>query len=218
MSMRTKINGFTAWVNLRLMPHNLLLNNVVMDLLTGTNMKVLTESFTGNDNKKIQSFDDLTQQQKITRVEWIVQELKEREVIPKDVFIDCRLFAMRHAEHIFDLLWKLITHDIWFCWERLEYMLQTDDRSVTEVPFKWVPEPPPVKKKKKFKKSSSLLSGFGSSSVVTESLPSTPEPEADDYEKFPGADIIKKFKPRRKNWQPPDGDECIIEMINSMLQ
>ncbi len=32
---------------------------------------------TGIDNKKIQSFDGLTQVQKTTRVEWIVKELKE---------------------------------------------------------------------------------------------------------------------------------------------
>ena len=35
---------------------------------------------TGIDNKKLQSFDGLTQVQKTTRVEWIVKELKDRSV------------------------------------------------------------------------------------------------------------------------------------------
>ncbi|XP_077994506.1 uncharacterized protein LOC144448226 [Glandiceps talaboti] len=220
MSMKTKINGFTAWVNLRLMPYNLLMNNVLMDLLKGTNMKMLIESLTGVENKRIQSFDDLTQQQKVTRVEWIIQQLKETDVLPEDVFVDCRLFAMRHADHVFDLLWKLITHDIWFTWERMEYMLQTEDKSIAEVPFKWSPEPPPAKKKKKVKKTTSLLSGFGAASTVTESLPATPEPPTPgpSYDKYPGADIVRKLKPHRKNWQPPEAEDCILEMINSQLQ
>ncbi|XP_070560695.1 uncharacterized protein [Ptychodera flava] len=217
MSMRTKINGFTAWVNLRLMPYNLLMSNVLMDLLKGTNMKMLIESLTGIENKRIQSFDDLTQQQKVTRMEWIVKELRESEILPEDVYVDCRLFAMRHAEHVFDLLWKLIEHDIWFTWERMEFMLQTEDSIIAEVPFKWSPEPPPAKKKKKIKKSTSLLSGFGSASVITESLPTTPEPMP-EYDKFPGYEIVNKYKPQRKNWQPPDADDCIIEMINAQLQ
>ena len=36
-----------------------------------------TSGMTGIDNKKIQSFDGLTQVQKTTRVEWIVKELIE---------------------------------------------------------------------------------------------------------------------------------------------
>ena len=57
MSLRTRINGFTAWVNLRLTPYNQLLNNVLMDLLTGTHMKYFVESFTGRDLKKLENMD-----------------------------------------------------------------------------------------------------------------------------------------------------------------
>jgi len=57
MSLRTKINGFTAWVNLRLMPYNQLLNNVLMDILTGTHMKYFVESFTGRDIKRLENMD-----------------------------------------------------------------------------------------------------------------------------------------------------------------
>ena len=44
MSLRTRINGFTAWVNLRLSPAGHLMHNVLVDLLKGYNMKVLLES------------------------------------------------------------------------------------------------------------------------------------------------------------------------------
>ncbi|KAL4225170.1 hypothetical protein ACF0H5_015862 [Mactra antiquata] len=161
MSLRTRINGFTAWVNLRLTPYNQLLSNVLMDLLTGTHMKYLLESFTGSHLKGLENMDGLTDQQKQTRIDWVVAELKKKNVIADDVFVDTRLFAMRSADHVFNLLWRLISHDIWFVWERAEY-LQVDDLDVlTQVPFKWTPEPPPKKKKHKNKSKKSLLSGFG---------------------------------------------------------
>ena len=44
MSLRTRINGFTAWVNLRLSPSGHFMHNILTDLLKGYNMKVLLES------------------------------------------------------------------------------------------------------------------------------------------------------------------------------
>lgn len=58
MSLRTRIKGFTAWVNLRLMSYDHLLNNVLMDLLTGTHIKYLVESITGYDIKRLESMDE----------------------------------------------------------------------------------------------------------------------------------------------------------------
>ncbi|XP_071956727.1 uncharacterized protein [Antedon mediterranea] len=226
MSLRTKINGFTAWVNFRLQSYDHLLNNVIMDLLKGTNLKMLIQSLTGVDNKKLKSFDGLTQQQKVSRMEWVIGELKENDIIPVDVFVDCRLFAMRHAEHVFDLLWRLVCHDIWFTWERLEYLLHKDDKVLTEVPFEWIPKLRPEKsaKKKKAKVTKSLLSGFGSGAVISESLPSSPEPEAVSatpslpYTPFPGDNYCKKFKPKNKMWPRPDAEDAVLEMINAQLQ
>ncbi|XP_071830490.1 uncharacterized protein [Apostichopus japonicus] len=221
MSLRTKVNGITAWVNLRLKGYDLLLNNVLMDLMKGTNVKMLIQSLTGIDNKKLQSFDGLTQQQKTTRVEWIVKELKESGVIPDDMYVDCRLFAMRHADHVFDLLWKLVSHDIWHTWERLEYLTLDNNETLTEIPFEWIPRPAPVKKKKKkVKYNQSLLSGFGSSAVIAEAIPAAAEaspPPAEPHIKFPGEEFCKKFK-SRKNKDHPDPEECILEMINKMLK
>ncbi|XP_022088281.1 uncharacterized protein LOC110977993 isoform X2 [Acanthaster planci] len=226
MSLRTRINGFTSWVNLRLKPYNMLMNNVIMDLLKGTNLKMLLQSMTGIDNKKLQNFDGMTQQQKTTRVEWIVKELKESEVIPDDVFVDCRLFAMRHADHVFDLLWRLSSHDIWFTWERLEYLMHGDDKILCEVPFEWTPRPPPEKKKKKkVKYNKSLLSGFGGASLVAETHPSSPEPpepvtavKGPLHIKYPGEDFCKKFKPSKKSWPQPSPEDCIMEMVNTLLK
>lgn len=42
-------------------------------------------------------------------------------------FYDC--------EQVFDLLWRLISHDIWFVWERLEYLQHEDGDIITMVPF-----------------------------------------------------------------------------------
>lgn len=217
MSLRTKINGFTAWVNLRLTPYNQLLNNVLMDLLTGTHMKYLLESFTGSQMRGLENMDGLTDQQKQTRVDWVVEELKKKNVIAEDVYVDTRLFAMRSADQVFDLLWRLISHDIWFLWERAEY-LQVDDLDIlTQVPFKWTPEPPPRKKKSKTKAKKSLLTGFG----VAVSL-SDEKSEDDDDEKwikFPNAEYMKGFKKKqRKPEDYPTPDECILEIVNYQLK
>jgi hypothetical protein len=37
---------------------------------------------------------------------------------------------------IFDLLWRLISHDIWFVWERAEYLQHRDDEVLCQVQFK----------------------------------------------------------------------------------
>ncbi|XP_071500405.1 uncharacterized protein [Diadema antillarum] len=221
MSLRTRMNGFTGWTNLRLNKYDMLLNNVLMDLLQGTNLKMLLQSMTGIDNKKLQSFDGLTQQQKATRLEWIVKELKENEVIPGDIFVDFRLFAMRHADHVFDLLWRLVSHDIWFTWDRLEYLTHSDDKVLCEVPFEWTPKPPPEKKKKKkVKYNKSLLSGFGGGSLIAEAIPSSPESESPEppepkHIRYPGEDFCKKFK--KKPHHRPRPEDCILEMVSVML-
>ncbi|XP_055998277.1 uncharacterized protein LOC125647533 isoform X2 [Ostrea edulis] len=214
MSLRTRIKGFTAWVNLRLMRYDHLLNNVLMDLLSGTHMKYLVESITGLDIKRLESFDDLSQQQKQTRVDWIVDELKKASILPSDVMVDTRLFAMRSADQVFDLLWRLISHDIWFVWERAEYLQQLDEDVLCQVPFKWTPEPPPTKKKKKQQKKS-LLSGFGGAGSQDE----LDEEDLVDWIKWPNADYVKNFKKKKREFGDyPSPDDCILEMVNYQLK
>ena len=42
----------------------------------------------------------LSEDQKRTRIQWIVDELKRSEIIADDVFVDTRMFAMRSAQHV----------------------------------------------------------------------------------------------------------------------
>uniref|UniRef100_H3B944 Uncharacterized protein n=1 Tax=Latimeria chalumnae TaxID=7897 RepID=H3B944_LATCH len=147
MALRTKVNGFTAWANMRLFAFSSRVNNVLTQLFSGTNMKALLQSFTGKPMKKMQSMDRLTQQQVVARVEWFVEELKKVGVIAEDTSIDCNKIAMKKGGHVSELLWKLIAHDIWFTWERSSQLQLTDDKLVCSVPFKWTPDPPPPEKK-----------------------------------------------------------------------
>ena len=59
MTLRGKIHGYTAWVNMRLLPYNHALSNVIVDLLQGTNIKVLIEILTGHQWEKLQSLEKL---------------------------------------------------------------------------------------------------------------------------------------------------------------
>lgn len=214
--MRTRIRGMTAWVNLRLMPYNQLMNNVLMDLLSGTSMKYLIESLTGRNLKQLESMDGLTQQQCQTRVDWVLDELKNCGVLPSDTRVDARMFAMRSADHVFDLLWRLICHDIWFVWERLEYLQHENTDIICQVVFKWTPDPPPKKKKKSTGKKS-LLSGFGASPVVRE--PVEDQAPEEDWVKFPRADFMKEFKQKMADTAKiPSPDQCILEMVNTQLK
>ena len=42
----------------------------------------------------------LSQQQMETRVGWVIEELKKCSILPDDVYVDSRLFAMRSADHV----------------------------------------------------------------------------------------------------------------------
>lgn len=213
MSLKTKIRGYTSWVNLRLKPYDKLMNNVLMDLMTGTNLKHLVESLIGKSPSNVDSFDQLTQQQKITRIEWLVNELKKFKVLQDDVFVDYRLFAMKSADHVFDLLWRLLSHDAWLMWERTEFLQQTDDILLEHV-FRWVPEAPP-EAKRTVRKTQNLLSGFGASSFKIEY--EEDDQDSNNYERFPEADFMKKFKKIKRNKFPPPQD-CVLELVNTQLR
>ncbi|XP_052066322.1 uncharacterized protein LOC127705978 isoform X4 [Mytilus californianus] len=221
MSLRTKIRSFTAWVNMRLLQYDQLLNNCLMDLLTGTHMKFLIESMTGSSIKRLESFDGLSQQQKQTRIDWIVDELKSNGVLPQDSSVDSRLFVMRSADQVFEVMWRLVSHDIWFVWERAEYLQHEDEDILCQVPFKWTPEPIPEKPKAK-KSKKSLLTGFGPGAVIEEQSESQDEieiVETEPFSRFPNADYVKKFKKKKVKYDDyPSPEECIMEMVNYQLK
>lgn len=74
----SRIHGFTSWINMRLLPFEQGLNNILLDLMKGTNMKMLLQSVTGTTTEKIQSFEKLSPEQIRTRCEWAVKHLKEQ--------------------------------------------------------------------------------------------------------------------------------------------
>ncbi|CAH3191429.1 unnamed protein product [Porites evermanni] len=214
MSLRTRINGFTAWVNLRLSPSGHFMHNILTDLLKGYNMKVLLESLTGKPLEKLQSFDGLTQQQKTTRVEWIVKELKHAKIISKDTYVDSRMFAMRCADQVFDLLWCLVCHDIWFVWERSEFLQQAEGQTLTSKPFSWTPPPPPPKTPT-HKVEKSMLAGFGSKSLIQTPIgtPELPSPSPTSTSR--SDDMVTK---RRRSKNFPSPEYCILDMVNAHLK
>ncbi|MEE6480245.1 hypothetical protein FKM82_012512 [Ascaphus truei] len=135
MSSQTRINGFTAWINVRLFDFNNQVNNVLHELFQGTNLNLLLESFTGRSLKRFHSLEGLTQQQIITRVEWFVEEMKKHDIIMQNDVIHYRSISLQKKDHVLDLLWKLITHDILFTWERSCQLQHGDDKVVCSVPF-----------------------------------------------------------------------------------
>ena len=106
----SRIHGFTSWINMRLLPFEQGLNNVLSDLMKGTNMKMLLQSVTGTTTEKIQSFEKLSPEQIRTRCEWAVTHLKEQYV----------LFPLREEEKLLFVSVKLYQR---MCTLMLVYLL-----------------------------------------------------------------------------------------------
>ncbi|XP_015208239.2 uncharacterized protein [Lepisosteus oculatus] len=226
MAFLSKINGFTSWANIRLMESGHHVNNVVKDLFTDTNLKALLESYTGKTVRRMQSMDGLTQQQVITRVEWFVDELKKAGVVPEHDIINCYAIATtKNPKHVFDLLWKLITHDIWFIWEYSRQPLLADDKLLCVVPFKWTPEAPATG----IKPDSSLgvAQPIHGEPDISKSLEESgflhrydPAQQV-EIEPSPGQDLPETYNSKLllRSWKSyPSPDQCILDMVNTHLQ
>ena len=122
MTLRTRINCYTAWANFRLLEHDQVMNNIITDLLTGRNLKFLVQSMLGFPPKRLDSLESVTQSQISTRVEWVIKELKANNLLSSKKDIDARMLAMKSADEIFGLCWMLVTQDIYFLWDRQEYL------------------------------------------------------------------------------------------------
>ncbi|CAF1164045.1 unnamed protein product [Rotaria magnacalcarata] len=212
----SRIHGFTSWINMRLMPFEQGLNHILTDLMKGTNMKMLLQSVTGTTTEKIQSFEKLSPEQIRTRCEWAVKHLKEHQVIPEDVQVDARLFAVRSAKHVFDLLWRLVEHDIWFLWERIDFLLQDDAVALLSVPLKWIPTDT-SSKTDKLHVDVSLLAGFGTKDVVDDVMTQAGQPGKKPG-KFSETEQMLAFSKRNLTKKYPKPSACIIEMIQIVLQ
>ncbi|CAF1627636.1 unnamed protein product [Adineta ricciae] len=204
----SRIHGFTSWVNMRLLPYDKGLGNVLLDLMKGTNMKMLLQSVTGTTTEKIQSFEKLTTEQIRTRCEWAVKHLKEHQVIPEGVYVDSQLFAVRNAKHVFDLLWRLVEHDIWFLWERIDFLLQDDAKGLLEVPLKWIPTGQSTDIGKSAR-NRAILSGYDGSQTG----------RPDKYlGKFNETEAMVAFSKRNLTKRYPKPSICLIEIIQLVLQ
>lgn len=54
----------------------------------------------GRDMKKVQSCDELTDQQKKTRVEWIISELQDAEILPYNYVYDRDRLVIGDSEEV----------------------------------------------------------------------------------------------------------------------
>jgi len=77
----------------------------------------------------------MTTDQLQTRIKWFLKDLKESYVIAEDTTLDTRLFAVRSAKHVFELLWRLVCHDIYFLWERIDFLTENNEETLIKVPF-----------------------------------------------------------------------------------
>ncbi|XP_063783764.1 uncharacterized protein LOC134932872 isoform X2 [Pseudophryne corroboree] len=210
MSTQTRVNGFTAWINMRLLEFNGHVNNILHDLFQGTNMRILLESFTGKALRRFESLDGLTQQQIITRVEWFVSEMKKIDVLPQNVL---------------NLLWKLISYDLLFTWERSSQLMHRDDKVICSVPFKWTPEAaPPMKEKPESRSVSSILASLDV--LSKKSLQPDPEeriapPQTAVWHPFPGRAHAQSFNKNipKGGWASyPSPEQCVLQIVNSLLK
>ncbi|KAM9311606.1 uncharacterized protein PAF06_009440 [Gastrophryne carolinensis] len=228
MSTQTRINGFTAWMNVRLQEVNGHVNNVLLDLFQGTAMKLLLESFTGKPLKRFASLDGLTQQQIITRVERFVEEMKRHEILPESTQVNCKSIALQNKDQVLELLWKIISHDLLFTWERSSQLMHNDDKVACSVPFKLTPlAPAPAKK---HAESASVLSLLGSLDAISSKLhrqsfqeQQSIEPAKDetDWVPFPGRELAKSFNKGipKGGWQNyPSPERCTLRMVNALLK
>ncbi|XP_040197534.1 uncharacterized protein LOC120930413 [Rana temporaria] len=225
MSTQTRINGFTAWMNVRLLEVNGRVDNVLRDLFQGTSMKLLLESFTGKPLKRFESLDGLTQQQIITRVEWFVEEMKKHDILPQSVNINCRSIALRNKDHLLDLLWKIISRDLQFTWERSSQMMHSDDKVVCSVPFKWTPETQPPEKNKSG--SRPVFSLLGRLDALSNKAHSEDPKERitlsdkTDQHPFPGNELAQSFDrniPKKGRGSYPSPEQCSLRMVNALLK
>ncbi|CAF0768923.1 unnamed protein product [Adineta steineri] len=212
----TRIRGFTSWINMRLLPFEKGLGNVLTDLMKGTNMKLLLQSVTGTTTDKIQSFEKLTPEQLRTRCEWAVKHLKQQQVLPDDVQVDARLFAVRNAKSVFDFLWRLVEQDIWFLWERIDFLLQDDPKALLSVPLKWIPTGNTTDISKSTKNMPGLAS-YGSKSI-TNDVTNQGGRSSRYLGKFDETEQMVTFSKRSLSKKYPKASVCIIEMIQLVLQ
>ncbi|XP_065832832.1 uncharacterized protein [Oscarella lobularis] len=140
MSLQARVNGFTAWVNMRLSSKGFPIENVLTDMTKGIHLKTLLEEITGKPLRRLQSMDNLSPSQKQLRFDWFVGELKQRGHLPSGYRTDTKLLAVLKADEVFDLFWQIVKQDVIHVWEESEF-LQLDDSIIIAEPFQLRSDP-----------------------------------------------------------------------------
>ncbi|XP_046854062.1 uncharacterized protein LOC124447210 [Xenia sp. Carnegie-2017] len=69
----------------------------------------------------------------------MLKELQETKIISSSFKLDAQMFSMRSSRQVFELLWCLVCHDIWFVWSKSNDLQQTKARRILGTAFSWVP-------------------------------------------------------------------------------
>jgi len=140
MQQYTRTNCFGFWVNIRLLSYGTKTTNIFKDLFRGYTLKHLAESFLGREMKKVQSCDELTDQQKKTRIEWIIAELQDNDILPYNYVYDRDRLVIGDQEEISWFLWNLVRYDIRETWDTTR-QYHSNEPMILNKSYSWIPQP-----------------------------------------------------------------------------
>ena len=115
--MLTRKRAYTIWANFRLISKDIQLKNVFTELFRGTNMILFIDSLIGVDIKKVGSWDNRTSAQQITRVDWIMDELKEAGILANAFYCESPALGRGAYDETEWLLWHLVKADLYRIFE-----------------------------------------------------------------------------------------------------
>ena len=50
-------------------------------------------------------------------------------------FLNLKKIIFKNLTKVFELLWRLVRHDILFLWERISFLAKSNDENLIQVPF-----------------------------------------------------------------------------------
>jgi hypothetical protein len=85
---------------MRLAQRGCQIENVLKDLNKGLFLKILQEEITGTTVKRLDTLDGMSFTQKQLRFDWFISELKKKNILPVDFYVDTRALAALQAEKV----------------------------------------------------------------------------------------------------------------------